>query len=302
MKTAGIFNKAFPRGFARRLILLVASALLLIPCVSFAEEAEPIRIAVLGTDSVGYQKITGSEGMSRADAIFVVAVKPGTGSIRILSVERDYLTELPEGLGKNKLSTATYFGGPGLLMNEVNELFQTDIAYYLQVDIPGAIGIIDSIGGIDVEVLPEEISIVNSLSTMKPKAVVGMNHFNGKQAQTFMRVRDISLTPTQSNVARNDRQMRAVKAILRKMTDLSFGEALAFLGKAIPLVRTNIPVYELMLMAQSLALDGRNIGIEYARSPITSFKTKRVNMHLVVIPDDMESEILAVHRFLLYTE
>lgn len=289
-------------GTGNRLCAWLLLLLLLFPAGGLAQQARPLRVLVLGTDRLGYRKVSENEGMSRADAILLVAVQPGSGGIRVLSVERDYKVELPEGLGVNKLSTATYFGGPQLLLDSVNGLFATDLSYYIQVDIPGAIGIIDSIGGIDVEVLEEELPVVRLSSVIGPTAVAGVNHFDGRMAQAFMRVRDLGINMIESNSARNDRQMRVITAIMRKLPELGIRDGLEVMARVLPLIQTNIPVYDLLLLAQSLLGWGLKTDIEYLRSPFTAYKTRRINMHQVVLVDNMPAEIEIVRKFLLYPE
>ena len=284
-----------------RLMAWFLLLVLLLPFSAAAQQPKPLRILVLGTDRLGYRKVSETEEMSRADAILAVSVRPGAGDIRVLSIERDYRVDLPDGLGINKLSTTTYFGGPRLLLDSVNTLFGTDFHYYIQVDIPGAIGIIDSIGGIDVEVSADELPIVHKSPVLR-EAVPGANHFDGKQAQAYMRVRDTEINVIESNTSRNDRQMRVVTAILRKLPQLGMGEMMAVMGKVLPLIQTNIPVFDLLLFAQSLLGGGMDLSITYQRSPSTPFKTKRMNMHQVVLVDDMQAEIEAVKAFLLYPQ
>ena len=101
---------------------------LLIP-LSLADDDSSINILLLGTDNFGYQQtsIGSDEEMSRADAIYVMNLHPEKKSIKLLSIERDYLAVLPNGVGDNKLGTSTFFGGPEMAMDVVNEMFDLDI-------------------------------------------------------------------------------------------------------------------------------------------------------------------------------
>ena len=109
--------------------LMVCMLLLGVNQLALAEEKNVINILLLGTDRVGDQ-VTGEEEMSRSDAIYVLNINKESGEVKLLSIERDYLVTLPDET-KNKLATATYFGGPQLSMNEVNELFNLDISMKL---------------------------------------------------------------------------------------------------------------------------------------------------------------------------
>lgn len=261
-----------------------------------------MRILLLGTDKLGYRTVSEDETLSRADAILILTILPGSGKVRVLSVERDYQVTLPGDHGINKLSTATYFGGSQMAMDTINGLFNTDLAYYMQVDIPSAIGIIDSLGGIDVEIFEDELKVVNASPLIVPKAKPGMHHFDGKQAQAFMRVRDMEINPIESNAQRNERQMRVISAILKRLPQMGLNEAVAVASDILPMISTNMPVYDLLMFAQAVLQGGLDMEIVYQRSPSTPFKTKRVNMHLVVQVSDMEKEKKAVRDFLLYPD
>ena len=290
------------KGFWRLVFATLIAVLLAAPLSSFAEAVKPMRILLLGTDRLGYRTISEEETLSRADAILVLTILPGSGKVRVLSVERDYQVTLPGDHGINKLSTATYFGGSKMAMDTVNSLFGTDLAYYMQVDIPSAIGIIDSLGGIDIEVFEDELKVVNASPLIVPKAKAGMRHFDGKQAQAFMRVRDMEMNPIESNAQRNERQTRVISAILKRLPQMGLKEAVAVASDILPMISTNMPVYDLLMFAKAVLQGGLDMEIVYQRSPSTSFKTKRVNMHLVVQVADMEKEKKTVRDFLLYPD
>lgn len=286
----------------RALMLALVLALLISPFTGLAQTPEPLRILLLGTDRLGYRTLTEDEALSRADAILVLTIQPGSGKIRVLSIERDYQVTLPGDRGVNKLSTATYFGGSQMALDAVNGLFGTDLTYYMQVDIPSAIGIIDSLGGIEVDIREDELAVVNASPVIEPKAKAGPHHFDGKQAQAFMRVRDMTINPIESNAQRNERQTRVISAILKRLPQMGLSEAVAVASDILPMISTNMPVYDLLLLAQSVLQGGLDMEIVYQRSPSTPFQSKRVNKHLVVQVTDMDKEIQAVRDFLLYPD
>lgn len=291
------------RSLTKRILACVLFAVILVsPLLTPASEQKPIRILLLGTDRLGYRTVSEDESLSRADAILILAIQPGSSGIRVLSVERDYQVKLNEEQGVNKLSTATYFGGTQMALDAVNNLFQTDLVYYMQVDIPSAIGIIDSLGGIEIDIREDELAVVHASPILGPDIKAGAQHLNGKQAQAFMRVRDMGINPIESNAQRNERQMRVITAILKRLPQMGLSEAVAVASDILPMISTNMPVYDLLLLTQSILSGGLDLSIEYQRSPSTPFKTKRVNMHLVVQVTNMDKEIEAVRDFLLYTD
>jgi LCP family protein required for cell wall assembly len=282
--------------------LMVCMLLLGVNHLALAEEKNVINILLLGTDDLGYE-ISGEEEMSRADAIYVLNLHSDTGAVKLLSVERDYLVTLPDGNGENKLATATYFGGPELCMSEVNELLNLKIDKYIQIDITRLIEAVDAIGGLEVEVFEEEVEEVNSfidgiLSYYGLKHVkAGMNLLNGPETWAFIGVRNNDIDNIESNTQRNNRQQRAVKAGLAKLAEISLDEALDVIDKVLPHVKTNITMGEIITLTQDVQANDAEKFI-YKRSPITPFSRQRAGFHQVVVADNMEEEISAVHAFL----
>jgi len=282
----------------RRLAILAALLALLLTGMQ-AQGSAAEGILLLGTDSIGYREITGQEELSRADAIFILYAPDDGGNLRILSIERDYLVDLPKGHGLNKLSTATYFGGPDMALQAVNTLFDLNLKHYLQIDIPGTVQAIDAMGGVDVMVYEEELAVVNASPIIEPKIGAGINHFNGKKAQAFMRVRDLNEQIVDSNSARNNRQIRVLTAIMEKSRTLGFRQAGRLALEVLPLMNTNMSLYDLLMFARpALAADLAGDSMEYRKSPMSAYRTRRANLHLVVIAEDMAEEIRLVHQFL----
>lgn len=268
--------------------------LLFIICSNTAFAAEPYRFLVMGTDyAINQAESRNSSEISRADVILIVAIPDDGSSPRVLNIERDYLVELPEGLGPNKLNTASFFGGPEMLLKAVNNLFELEIQDYLQVSIPVVEEIIDVFGGVDINIFEKELSILSG----EP----GVNHFNGARAVAFMRERDPHIDPIISNRQRNERQMRVLSALMTRFSGFQFKQAIALVDVIARGIRTNITMSSLTRVARH-GLDG---GLSFDKitiqsSPSTDFRIRRMNMHFVVVADDMQSEIDSVRDFLLY--
>jgi polyisoprenyl-teichoic acid--peptidoglycan teichoic acid transferase len=259
-------------------------------------EGNTSTILLLGTDEfIG--TVTSQEKLSRADAIFVLAIH-NNGTARLLSVDRDYLVTLPGGIGRNKLCTSTYFGGPGLCVQAVNELLDLNISLYAQMDVTATEKLIDALGGIDVEIFAPELSVIRYVSDwQRVFSAAGIHTMNGAQAVATMRSRDIQIDTFTSDKNRSDRQQRVLAACMKKLNQMSIGRILPLLSDALPLVDTNIAMSDLTAMAKAILLSG-DIRLEQQRTPTGAYQNKIVSMHSVVIADDMDAEIAAVHAFL----
>jgi len=288
----------------RHLTALMLALLLLLPSVSLATSpGDTVSVLLLGTDDLGEFSVTGTEEMSRSDAIFVVTLQPATGAIKMLSVERDYLVELPGDLGENKLGTSSYFGGPEMALGAVNRLFDLNLEYYAHIDITNVIKAIDIIGGVDVEIFPEEVDEVNTFingilsHTDLTNVKAGMNHLDGPEAWAFLGNRNNDMDTVESNAARNDRQRRVLTACLDKFFQMDASEAMKLAKEILPLIKTNLTMSNVLsLITTALACDFEKIS--YLRTPQSPYKNKRVNMHKVIYAEDMPSEIKTVQAFL----
>lgn len=280
------------------LVLVAMFSFLLSPSVS-AEET--LDILLLGTDELG-DAITGQEEDSRADAIFLLSIRPGQAGFRVLSIERDYLVELPD-IGPNKLGTSTYFGGPELAVSMVNQLFDLNVEYYVQIDIQNVIRAVDEMGGLDVEVYQDEVESVNTFidgilafqNLTRVKA--GMNHLAGPEAWAFMGVRNSEMDSVKSNAQRNGRQQRIISAGMDKLSAMKLDEVISLADTILPLVKTNLStsnVISIIKMVYGNDMDN----MKFLYTPTTDYQIRTIRMHRVVQVTDMEQEVKDIQKFL----
>lgn len=279
----------------------VALVLLLMVMQAGIARGETIQVLLLGTDDLG-QAVTGAEEQSRADAIFVLSLHMGGGPIKVLSVERDYLVTLPDGLGENKLGTSTYFGGSRMTMEAVNELLGLNIRQYAQINLNNLVRMVDMVGGIDVDIHEDEVEPTNwfirSIPPFNLKEVTaGVNHLDGNQAWAFMGNRDVTQSAVESSRGRNNRQMRTIVAGLDKLQHMGVQEVLDLSNQVSELIDTNLSMYDLMTLFIA-AMRSDRTKFDYLYSPSLAYQIRTIRMHRVVIPADLEAERAAVHQFL----
>jgi LCP family protein required for cell wall assembly len=85
---------------------------------------------------------------ARADVIILAQVVDGRR--QLLSIPRDLRVEIP-GQGVNKVNAAYAFGGPDLLVETVAIATGIRPNHYLEVEFGGFAGIVDALGGIEIE-------------------------------------------------------------------------------------------------------------------------------------------------------
>jgi LCP family protein required for cell wall assembly len=139
-----------------------------------------LNIVLLGSDK------RPQSGAWRTDSMIVVSVDTENQLVRLLSIPRDLWVSIP-GHGYNRINTADLWGelakkggGPERVKQTIQYNLGIPIHYYVRVDFKGFMKIIDTVGGIDLDVecpLPD-IDLT-----------AGMHHMNGAQALRYSRSR-----------------------------------------------------------------------------------------------------------------
>ncbi len=106
-----------------------------------------MNILVLGSDT----RDTDTSSVGRSDTIMLVHVDPDQEYLSILSLPRDLRVSIP-GHGTGKLNTAFGYGGAPLAIRTVERLTGVDINHYLEIGFGAFEDIVDSLGGIYVDV------------------------------------------------------------------------------------------------------------------------------------------------------
>ena len=133
---------------------------------------------------VGSDERAGLEG-ARGDALHVIGLNASQGKATILNIPRDTWVDIP-GHGQGRINEAYRYGGAQLQAETVRNLTGAPIKYVLQTTFAGFIAMIDSLGGVDVDV-PYLMSDPNSGAAFNP----GVVHMTGERALAFSRNRHI---------------------------------------------------------------------------------------------------------------
>jgi len=171
-----------------------------------------INILLLGVDSSEERE---SINMGyRSDSIIVASVDLDKKEIKMLSIPRDTYTEVPGSKNKDKINHAMAFGGgPKKNGNQyaveaVEGLLGIDIHYYITVDMDAVKIVVDSIGGVVIDV---ERDMGSSEKVLEK----GEKRLNGEEALIYIRNRD---TP-EGDFARIGQQQRFLLALFEQVKD-----------------------------------------------------------------------------------
>ena len=193
-----------------------------------------INILFLGTDFA-----VGAEGTrGRADSNMLCSLNTRSGEIRLVSFERGIGVPVP-GRGSDLLTHAYQWGGPELSRSIISQMFAVTVDGYAQVDFSSFAGIIDAIGGVDVELTEMEAKALNGAIATNVWTWVevheGMNHLGGHDALEYCRLRSID-----SDWHRQMRQRNVLEQIQKACRKMSLLRLLKLADEVLPLVHTDL--------------------------------------------------------------
>jgi len=210
-----------------------------------------VSVLVMGTD-------ISEVDQGRTDTMMVFSFKPGTGDLGVLSIPRDTRVRIPGQAGWNKINAAHVFGGPELAMEVVESLLGIDIDYYVKLDFPCFERIIDTLGGVKIDV-EKRMRYDDYSQGLHIDLEPGVQVLNGKKALEYVRFRsdglgDISLVDAEKQIydGRVARQKKFVRAVVDQVLKPSILPKVPSLASQLwAAVDTNVPVFLMLRMAMS---------------------------------------------------
>ncbi len=191
---------------------------------------------------------------SRADSAIIASVNIDTGKITLTSVLRDlYVYYEVDGEGQyGKINEAASLGGMEEYIRTVERYYKVQIDNYAVVNFASFPKIIDSLGGVEVEIEDREINEINSHPNRYGNVYIektydgteGVMTLDGEQALAFCRIRKID-----SDNARSDRQKTVLLALFNKMKGASKTELLKVVNDLVGYVYTGYSKKELVSLA-----------------------------------------------------
>ena len=122
-------------------------------------------------------------GSFRSDTVMVLHLDADREGAQIVSIPRDSYVPVP-GLGRTKINAAFSAGGPSLLAETVEDLTGTFVDHITVVDWDGLVGIVDAIGGVEVQV-PATVTDSKTGRTWQE----GRQELDGEDALAYARQR-----------------------------------------------------------------------------------------------------------------
>lgn len=186
----------------------------------------------------------------RSDTMILVFLNPRNHQAAMLSVPRDLKVPIP-GHGSTKINASYAYGGVELTRRTIQQVFGVHIDYYAKADFKGFVEIVDTLGGVEVEVPDVEgggrgMNYDDNWDNLHIHLKPGWQRLDGKQAIGFVRYRK-SNTPGlgDGDFGRAARQQQFLKAMVEQKLRLSNALQLARVApKVLRWVDTDMSVRE----------------------------------------------------------
>lgn len=262
-----------------------------------------VNILLLGVDSIDK-----SNGTARADSNIILTLDRSHKKIKLTSLMRDMLMNNVGKKPQDKLTHAYAYGGPELSLKVINENLNMNMQNFIKVDFRSFYKIIDTLGGVNVNVKSNEIASLNkyikevAVSEKKTPTYLtkaGMQKLNGIQALAYCRIRYVG----NGDFERTERQREVLTAIFSKMSSMNISEASNLLDTILPNVETSLSKRDILSYASYVFINNIRT-IEQFRLPESKpgYSTDKMINGVFYLDWDREGNIKDLHQFIFEGE
>lgn len=157
-----------------------------------------------------------------SDTMMLISFDPFKPSIDILSIPRDTYHYVPgyESPAQKKMNAVYGFGGenggPEGLRRNLSEFLGVPIDYYVKIDMEAVVGVVDTLGGYEVEV-PYDMKYTDNAGGFRVNLKKGHQVLDGEDTLGFLRFRKSDDEKIQEgDVVRIPRHQAFVKAMINQ--------------------------------------------------------------------------------------
>lgn len=243
-----------------------------------------INIAFFGIDR------RNKDEASRSDALMILTLDKKHKKIKISSIMRDSYVNI-DGHGMTKINHAYAYGGPALAIKTLNKNFDLNIKDYVTVDFIGFEKIIDSIGGADINITPEEVKFINEDASTSTSA--GLQKLNGSQALAYTRIRHTD----GGDFERTQRQRTVLVNVLNKIEKTNPKDIANIVSKLLPYTETSMSNTEILKSLTSISLLGIK-NIDQQRFPLDDYCDGKMIAGVWYLIFDLDATKSQMHKYI----
>ncbi|GEM_PF-812732 len=210
------------------------------------------------------------EAVGNTDVMMLLSLNKKLGTITMTSFMRDLYLYIPAIDSSDRLNAAYWYNGTDTLLNTLQQYFAVNIDRYVIVNFNQFIDIVDTLGGLDIEITDEEAHgyesergnvdgdntrgmenpldeqnhiLGNKKGTdyLPPLAKDGeVVHCNGNQALAYARLRHVDKGEKYSDFGRTARQREVISLIINKAKSASLVQLNDLANKILPETYTDL--------------------------------------------------------------
>ncbi len=255
-------------------------------------------IALYGVDSRDQNMDAGTN----SDSIMVVSINESTKEIKLVSVYRDTLMDIASGaMNKSqKVNYAYQLGGAVTAINTLNTNLDLNITDYVAVDFSAMASIIDAVGGVNINVVDDEINNFNknlaeqiSISGKYSSGITqaGQYTLDGQQAVAYSRIRSTG----SGDITRTERQRIILLKVIDKLIKADTSSLSAFVDVSFNNISTSLNKDSILDLVKAVA---KYSVVDTAGFPFAYEAVDMAEQGNCLVAADMESNVQALHEYL----
>ncbi|CUP27359.1 LCP family protein [Clostridium disporicum] len=238
-----------------------------------------INIALFGIDAT-------DGGRGRSDSIMIATIDTHNKKLKLTSIMRDSYVSI-EGYGNDKVNHAYAFGGPELAINTLNRNFNLNITEFASVNFSTLPKVIDLLGGVEIEIIDEEVSHVSGISDP------GIYILTGEQALQYSRIRYAS----GGDYKRSERQRNILNSVFKKLLNMNVTQYPSLLNEILPMVETNLKSSDILDLGNEIIKMGIP-SIEQERFPLDGYCQGQMIGGIYYLVFDKETAVSQLHNYI----
>lgn len=220
-----------------------------------------LNVMLFGSDMRDWS----GEDYGRSDSLILLSIDNRHDKIKLTSFLRDTYVEIP-GYGNQKITNAYSLGGPELAIETIEHNFGIKIDRYAVVGFDAFENIVNTLGGIDIELTEDEIGYINHQRYRNGQTDTeteitdepGIVHLNGSQALWYCRNRGFDERESGDPYVfegddwdRTDRQRKFLNTVMKDMKSASLPQIIQIVSEIGPMITTNLTKSEITTLVMN---------------------------------------------------
>jgi LCP family protein required for cell wall assembly len=257
--------------------------------LNISDEAAKLDSSITNIALFGLSMNPGEDNST--DSIMILSIDEKRNKLKVSSIMRDTYVELADGRGANNIKNAYRFGGPALAIKTLNSNYDLNIKNYVTVDYEGFEKLIDSIGGVEIEIKDYEVPLMRQFGIYSS----GKHTLSGKQALAYSRDRKLG----NGDFERTERHRTVLTKVFEKMQSVELTKYPAIISDMLPYVETNMNKGEIIGLATTVFPNMKTL--EPARFPVDGywFEDKKLGEYYYIVAN-IKTTAYQMHRFIYY--